>query len=49
MRERENWQDLSRDRRIILKWILRKLFVTGYIGQFWLRIGKICTLLRRWK
>jgi len=45
MKERENWQDLSRDGRITLKWILRKLDVTRYAGQLWLGIWKISTLL----
>jgi hypothetical protein len=45
IKERENWQDLNRDGRITLKWILRKLDVTGCVGQIWFRIWKICTLL----
>jgi len=39
LRERDQLGDPGVDRRIILKWIIRKWDVGEWIGLIWLRIG----------
>jgi len=39
LRQRDNFEDLGLDGRIILKWILRKWDVGVWTGSIWLGIG----------
>jgi len=40
LRERDHWGDQGADRRVILKWIFRKLDVGVWTGSSWLRIRR---------
>jgi hypothetical protein len=37
--ERDHFEDLDVDGRIILKWIFKKFYGEAWIGLIWLRIG----------
>ena len=39
LRERDHWGDPDVDRRIILRWMVRKWDVGEWNGSSWLRVG----------
>jgi hypothetical protein len=45
LKSRDHFGNLGVDVRIILKWILKKCYMTLWIGVMWLRIGSGCRLL----